>query len=481
MLRTRIIGPIFFEETITAANYREILNTFIEQLHDDEITTGFFQQDNATAHTVRQTIDYLQQFYDNRLINANRWPPRSPDLTPLDFFLFGYLKNKIFRNRLHTLDELKEAVRIAIGEIGPEMLQNVFEVEHNYYWRDYRGTIPDDAFSGAENLYVAQISSYWLMPGTFDAKTKEAYTEQGKKVIAKNNFKVCMPFLYGVMLLCDLHADNFYWKNVNVNDLVEKELEDLVVGGMELDTPLYVGKTYHAGEWKMGKVFPPTHEFKGLRLWTQTNETLNNITLLLCCYTFAICLAAVEHNYYWRDYMGTIPDDAFNGGENLYVAQIVSYWLMPGTFNAKTKEAYTEQGNKVVMKDNIKLLCDLNTENFYWEQVHISDLVDEELDDLVVGGMELNTTLYIGKAYHDGELQITKIFPPTHKCVNAKKIMEQNFEKKKKASTCNEVVLSNIRDIGDITEAVYDILICNECDEKDVNRWLNCDTNEPRR
>ncbi|KAI4454304.1 hypothetical protein MML48_9g00013385 [Holotrichia oblita] len=113
--------------------------------------------------------------------------------------------------------------------------------------------------------------------------------------------------------------------------------------------------------------------------------------------------------------MGTIPDDAFNGGENLYVAQIVSYWLMPGTFNAKTKEAYTEQGNKVVMKDNIKLLCDLNTENFYWEQVHISDLVDEELDDLVVGGMELNTTLYIGKAYHDGELQITKIFPPTHK------------------------------------------------------------------
>lgn len=58
-----------------------------------------------------------------------------------------------------------------------------------------------------------------------------------------------------------------------MNDLVGNELEDLVVGGMELDTTLYIGKAYHAGEIKIGKVFPPTHEFKGLRLWTQSNGT----------------------------------------------------------------------------------------------------------------------------------------------------------------------------------------------------------------
>lgn len=127
MSRRRIIGPIFFENTITAANYHGILNRFIEQLHDDEITTGFFQHDNATPHTARQTIQYLEQFYGNRLISNNRWPPRSPDLTPLDFFLFGYLKDTIFRNRLHTIDEMKEAIRTAIDRITPEVLENVFE------------------------------------------------------------------------------------------------------------------------------------------------------------------------------------------------------------------------------------------------------------------------------------------------------------------------------------------------------------------
>ncbi|GJQ79853.1 hypothetical protein Trydic_g18302, partial [Trypoxylus dichotomus] len=131
-------------------------------------------------------------------------------------------------------------------------------VEHDYYWRDYRGTIPDDAFSGAEDLYIAQVVSYWLLPGTFNAKTKEVYTEQGDKVTIRDNFKI----------LCDLHSDNFYWRKVNVHELVGEELEDLVVGGMELNNTLYIGKTFDAGEWKMGKVFPPTHQFKGLRVWS---------------------------------------------------------------------------------------------------------------------------------------------------------------------------------------------------------------------
>lgn len=64
------------------------------------------------------------------------------------------------------------------------------EVEHDYYWRDYRGTIPDDCYNVAENLYVAQVVSFWLMPGTFDARTKEAYTEQGDKITVKDNIKV---------------------------------------------------------------------------------------------------------------------------------------------------------------------------------------------------------------------------------------------------------------------------------------------------
>lgn len=127
MSRRRIIGPIFFHETITGERYRAILNDFIPQLHDDELQHGFFQQDNAPAHTARDTQQYLEQFFDNRLISQNLWPPRSPDLTPLDFYLFGNLKNKIFQNRLQNLEELQVAIEQEINNITAEELQRVFD------------------------------------------------------------------------------------------------------------------------------------------------------------------------------------------------------------------------------------------------------------------------------------------------------------------------------------------------------------------
>lgn len=128
MSRRRIIGPIFFHETINADRYqRLILQPFMDQLHDDEQTLGYFQQDGATAHTARTTIQFLQEFYGDRIISQERWPPRSPDLTPLDFFLFGYLKNNVFKRRLHNLAELQAAIEFEIGNITNETLQNVFE------------------------------------------------------------------------------------------------------------------------------------------------------------------------------------------------------------------------------------------------------------------------------------------------------------------------------------------------------------------
>ncbi|KAJ3646271.1 hypothetical protein Zmor_023865 [Zophobas morio] len=48
----RIIGPIFFDGNINAARYRdEILSVFLNQLDDEELVYGYFQQDGATAHT----------------------------------------------------------------------------------------------------------------------------------------------------------------------------------------------------------------------------------------------------------------------------------------------------------------------------------------------------------------------------------------------------------------------------------------------
>jgi hypothetical protein len=53
----------------------------------------------------------------------NLWPPRSPDLTPPDYFLCGYLKQVVYSNRPQTIEDLKE--NIAISNISQETLKKV--------------------------------------------------------------------------------------------------------------------------------------------------------------------------------------------------------------------------------------------------------------------------------------------------------------------------------------------------------------------
>ncbi|GFT40606.1 uncharacterized protein TNCV_3007821 [Trichonephila clavipes] len=57
-----------------------------------------FQQDGATCHTARATIDLLKDTFGDRLISRFgpvNWPPSSCDLTPLDYFLWGYVKSLV--------------------------------------------------------------------------------------------------------------------------------------------------------------------------------------------------------------------------------------------------------------------------------------------------------------------------------------------------------------------------------------------------
>ena len=68
--RKRIIGPIFFDETISAERYRtHILEQFVSQLNETELEQGWFQQDGATAHTARTPLNILESIFANRVIS----------------------------------------------------------------------------------------------------------------------------------------------------------------------------------------------------------------------------------------------------------------------------------------------------------------------------------------------------------------------------------------------------------------------------
>ena len=52
------------------------------------------------------------------------WPPRSPDVTPLDFFLWGYVKTKVFTEEIADIEELKTRITHAVASVTPLMLLN---------------------------------------------------------------------------------------------------------------------------------------------------------------------------------------------------------------------------------------------------------------------------------------------------------------------------------------------------------------------
>ena len=68
----------------------------------------YFQQDGAPPHYHNRVTEYLKETLPGRWIDrrgAAEYPPRSPDLTPLEFYLWGTLKDSfIDKNHAHWMN-----------------------------------------------------------------------------------------------------------------------------------------------------------------------------------------------------------------------------------------------------------------------------------------------------------------------------------------------------------------------------------------
>ncbi|GFU13711.1 uncharacterized protein TNCV_939371 [Trichonephila clavipes] len=77
--------------TVNGDWYRAMItNFFIPELNNHDVQELWFQQDGETCHTARATVDLLKDTFGDCLISRFgpvNWPPRSCDLTPLDYFL----------------------------------------------------------------------------------------------------------------------------------------------------------------------------------------------------------------------------------------------------------------------------------------------------------------------------------------------------------------------------------------------------------
>ncbi|GFW99770.1 uncharacterized protein TNCV_3419991 [Trichonephila clavipes] len=98
-----------------------ITNFFIPELNNHDVQELWFQQDGATCHTARATIDLLKDTFGDRLISRFgpvNWPPRSCDLTPLDYFLWGYVKSLVYADKPQTLTIWKTTFAVLLPIYG---------------------------------------------------------------------------------------------------------------------------------------------------------------------------------------------------------------------------------------------------------------------------------------------------------------------------------------------------------------------------
>ena len=88
-----------------------------KKIKEDDMDSIWLQHNGATCHTANVTINLLRIVCENQIISRNsdvNWPPRSCELTPLDYVLWEAVKDKCYANDPETIDALKHKIEVAI-------------------------------------------------------------------------------------------------------------------------------------------------------------------------------------------------------------------------------------------------------------------------------------------------------------------------------------------------------------------------------
>lgn len=125
-----VIGPTILPNRLNAQNYLQFLvenaPIILDEVPLNVINRVIYQQDGAPAHFGVNVRNWLDDNYPGRWIGRNEpidWPPRSPDLTPLDFNVWGFLKEDVYAVQIDSYEQLIHRIENAIEKLR-ENLQN---------------------------------------------------------------------------------------------------------------------------------------------------------------------------------------------------------------------------------------------------------------------------------------------------------------------------------------------------------------------
>ena len=80
----------------------------------------YFQHDGVPPHYTRHVKEYLHESFPNRWLGRGgpvAWPPSSPDLTPLDYYLWGHMKTLVYETKVESSAALRDPIFAAAEHI----------------------------------------------------------------------------------------------------------------------------------------------------------------------------------------------------------------------------------------------------------------------------------------------------------------------------------------------------------------------------
>lgn len=144
-----VIGPYVLEQRVTGQTFlnflREDFPNLMQHLPNFVKEIMWLQLDGAPSHFAREVREHITEQFPARWIGRQgfivpfallnfkyfiqlgpiAWPPRSPDLTPMDFFLWGTVKSDVYRTPATTRDDMLVRIQESFRNITPAMLRNV--------------------------------------------------------------------------------------------------------------------------------------------------------------------------------------------------------------------------------------------------------------------------------------------------------------------------------------------------------------------
>jgi hypothetical protein len=128
-----------FEDYVTEKNdVMMLVSSFLHQLRWRLFSfhAQWFQKDGARPHTIPDVLEFMHSKFQHRIMTKRfpqqiqcgfSWPPCRPDLNPCDYFLWGYLKGKVFSSAPRNLPELKERMKESCAQVTRGMLTRVLQ------------------------------------------------------------------------------------------------------------------------------------------------------------------------------------------------------------------------------------------------------------------------------------------------------------------------------------------------------------------